>query len=106
MMTHPIKTRTASVAVPPPAEIEVFIDELVLHGFAPDRRWEIADALAAELRGLLATRGLPAAWRANPERLDVGAVTDVGAQSQPAAVGARIARAIIHDGGERGGEPR
>ena len=45
------------------------IEELVLHGFDPRSRWSVADALENQLRGLLAERGLPRAWLANPERL-------------------------------------
>jgi hypothetical protein len=52
-----------------PREIEVHIEELVLHGFDPHSRWKVADALENQLRGLLAERGLPPAWLASPERL-------------------------------------
>ncbi|MEO8353231.1 MAG: hypothetical protein ABI680_15995 [Chthoniobacteraceae bacterium] len=52
-----------------PREIDVHIEELVLHGFDPHSRWSVADALENQLRGLLAERGLPAAWLTNPERL-------------------------------------
>ena len=52
-----------------PRQIEVHIEELVLHGFDPLARWSVADALENQLRGLLAERGLPPAWLASPERL-------------------------------------
>jgi hypothetical protein len=52
-----------------PREIEVHIEELVLHGFDPHSRWSVADALENQLRGLLAERGLPPAWLGSPERL-------------------------------------
>ena len=45
-----------------PREIEVHIEELVLHGFQPYDRWPIAAALEGELRGLLAECGLPRGW--------------------------------------------
>ena len=39
--------------------VEVHIDELVLHGFAPGDRRGIGDAVERELARLLAARGLP-----------------------------------------------
>lgn len=81
-----------------PARIEVHIDELVLHGFAAGDRWKIADALEAELRGLLQARGVPAGWGANRARLDAG-VACVNPQSQPRFVGEGVARAIYEGGG-------
>jgi hypothetical protein len=52
-----------------PREIEVHIDELVLHGFDPQSRWAIGDAVESELRELLTQQGLPKSWRENPTRL-------------------------------------
>lgn len=57
-----------------PGEIEVHIEELVLHGFDPHARWTVADAVESELRGLLSARGVPAAWQTSPEKLDAGAI--------------------------------
>ena len=56
-----------------PHEIEVHIEELVLHGFDPRARWTIGDALETELRGLLVERGLPVTWLQSPQRIDAGA---------------------------------
>ena len=42
-----------------PREIDVHIEELVLHGFKPASRWQIAEALEQELRGLLTANGVP-----------------------------------------------
>jgi len=39
--------------------IEVYIDKLVLHGFAPHQRQDIAAAVEAELTRLLTERGIP-----------------------------------------------
>ena len=78
-----------------PGEIEVHIEELILHGFDPRARWEIGDALERELRGLLAARGLPAAWQDNPARLDAGQVR----LTNPATAGQQIAGAL-HPGGK------
>jgi len=77
-----------------PREIEVHIEELVLHGFAPGERWQVGDALEHELRGLLAERGLPASWQGSPAKLDAGNVR----LTNPATTGRQIAGAI-HEGG-------
>ncbi len=79
-----------------PREIEVHIEELVLHGFDPRSRWAIGDALETELRGLLAAQGLPATWRDNPARVDAGAIR----LTNPSATGGKIA-AAIHGGKAR-----
>lgn len=77
-----------------PREIEVHIEELVLHGFAPETRWQIGDALADELRGLLSSRGIPPAWLSNPERIDAGKIS----LTKPAATGAGVAGAAYGGG--------
>jgi len=41
--------------------IEVYIDKLVLHGFSPHQRNDIAAGVEAELTRLFAERGIPAA---------------------------------------------
>ena len=73
-----------------PREIEVHIEELILHGFDPRSRWKIGDAVEHELRRLLSERGLPATWRTNPEQLRAGRV----GLTSPGKTGAQIARAI------------
>jgi hypothetical protein len=82
-----------------PREIEVHIEELVLHGFAPSARWQIGDALARELRGLLTARGVPPAWLSSPERIEAGAIRATGLTKFTDA-GAQIA-GVIHQGGTK-----
>ena len=78
-----------------PAQVDVHIEELVLHGFAPADRHRIAEGLQRELAGLLAERaGLPS-W---PERsefphVDGGAI-EVAPGSRPETISAQIARTI------------
>ena len=71
--------------------VRVEIDELVLHGFEPADRHEIADALRAELAGALA------GWHPGEGRmathLDAGSF-DVPATATPAATGQAIARKV------------
>jgi hypothetical protein len=78
-----------------PANVNVHIEELVLHGFAPGDRHRVATALQAELTRLLAETGAPPAWSRNAEipRLDAGAI-DAAPSSRPETVGAHAARAI------------
>jgi hypothetical protein len=82
-----------------PREIEVHIEELVLHGFPPSARRQIGDALESELRELLAARGVPAAWLSSPDRIEAGAI---GATrlTKSAVTGAQVANAV-YQGSER-----
>jgi hypothetical protein len=76
-----------------PREIEVHIEELVLHGFAPGARRAVGDALQSELQQLLAERGIPQAWRGNPETIEAGTIPAT-AQTKPVTTGGQIARAV------------
>jgi hypothetical protein len=80
-----------------PREIEVYIEELVLHGFAPCERWQVGNALENELRGLLTTKGIPPAWLSNPERIDANPIRPISL-TKPAQVGAGIAGAVYRGG--------
>jgi hypothetical protein len=82
-----------------PREIDVHIEELVLHGFFAGDRWRIGDALEHELRGLLAAEGIPHAWLSSPQRIDAG-ITSTTSLTKPAQAGADIAGAI-HLGGAK-----
>jgi hypothetical protein len=73
-----------------PREIEVHIEELVLHGFPRSARWQIADAIGNELRARLTRDGIPVAWQSSPRQLDAGSIKS----SAQAGLGAKIARAI------------
>lgn len=42
--------------------IELHIEELVLHGFAPGQRYQVAAGLQMELNRLFAEKGLPASF--------------------------------------------
>ena len=80
-----------------PREIEVHIEELILHGFEPANRWRIADAVLQELGGLLAGRGVPSLWLSGPERIDAGTISSASLSS-PGQVGAGIAYAAYQGG--------
>jgi hypothetical protein len=80
-----------------PREIEVHIEELVLHGFAANARWQIGDAIEQELRGLLAAKGIPPAWLSSPDRIDAAASRAIS-PAKSAQAGAHIAGAIYRGG--------
>src|SRR5262249_30175456 len=97
--------RTATAAAPSssvlrPSSIELHVDELILHGFAPHDRAIIAAAVERELGRILAERGAPPRWAqgADVARLDGGSFSMApGAGAD--AVGAQVARAIYGAGG-------
>ena len=80
-----------------PREIEIHIQELVLHGFVPGDRWRIGDALQQELRELLSAKGVPSLWLSNPERIE-GRTIPSASLTKPAQAGAEIAGAAYRGG--------
>lgn len=92
-----------------PREIELRVEELVLHGFAPGDRHGIAEAVQRELARLLGRDGAPEGWRpiegknVEVDRIDAGTVRhapDAGARQ----VGREVARTVWR--GLRGGMRR
>ena len=85
-------------------EIELTIDELVLHGFSPHDRGRIGDAVHAELARLLGALGA----EGHARLADLGRVATIDAgsfavapQSTAQGIGAGIAQQIV--GGAAGG---
>ena len=78
-----------------PHSIELHIEELVLHGFAPGDRYRIADAVERELARLFAEQGVPPSLAQNNHvaRLD-GRAFEVAPQAKPETMGVQIARAV------------
>jgi hypothetical protein len=78
-----------------PREIEVRIDELVLHGVAFADRYAVADAVQHELAQLLAERGLPQRLTggAETEAIDAGSFVR-GPLATPVSIGGDVARAV------------
>lgn len=78
-------------------KIELHIEELVLHGFAPGDRYRIAEAVERELQRLLGERDAPS-FNNNVElaRIDAGEF-NVEPNAKSEMIGAQIAQAI-HDG--------
>lgn len=76
-------------------EIDLHIEELVLHGFPPGDRNAIADALRGELARLFAEHGVPPSLTAGREmaHADAGAF-DLRPGTRADVVGVQIAGAI------------
>lgn len=75
-----------------PREIEIHVEELILHGVEPANRWLVADAFEQELRGLLGVNGVPFVWLSSPQQIE-GAKLSSANLKLPAQTGAAIARA-------------
>lgn len=75
--------------------IELHIEELVLHGFAPGDRYRIGEAVKDELVRLLTEQGVPRTLASDGEvaRLDGGAF-EVKPGSGAEAIGVQVARAV------------
>lgn len=77
------------------SSVELHIEELVLHGFAPSDRFRIGDALERELTRLFTEQGAPVAITHDVEiaHLNGGAI-NVQPGSNAEATGIQLARAI------------
>ncbi len=75
--------------------IELHIEELVLHGFSPGDRHSIAEAVEHELTMLITERGVPQDMINGGEiaRLDGGSF-QLAQGSKPEVIGAHVARAV------------
>ena len=75
--------------------IELHIEELVLHGFAPGDRYRIAEGVEQELSRLLADRGVPQSLAEGGEIASVdGGAFEVAPGSRAEVVGAEVAKAV------------
>lgn len=75
--------------------VELHIDELVLHGFAPGDRYRIGDALERELTRLFSEQE-PAAITNGGEIANLdGGTLRLAADSNPDEVGVLVARAVF-----------
>jgi len=82
-------------AIRNPHLVELHIEELVLHGFAPGDRYRIADAVERELARLFAEQGVPPALAQEAEvaQLDAGAFK-IAPGARGEAVGAQVAHTV------------
>ena len=78
-----------------PKNIELNIDELVLHGFSPGDRYSIGEAVERELTQLLTDRGVPQSLERGREVASVdGGAIELATGSRSEAIGAQVARAV------------
>lgn len=76
--------------------VEFYIDELVLHGFAHRDRYLIGTAIESELTRLIAERGIPSllTQRSDVSQLDAGIFTPAS-DSRPRMIGMQVAEAVF-----------
>lgn len=78
-----------------PKNVELHIEELVLHGFAHGDRYRIGEAVEQELTRLLADRGVPESLERGGELASVdGGAFEVAPGSRADVVGAQVAKAV------------
>jgi hypothetical protein len=75
--------------------VELHIEELVLHGFAAADRYRIGEMVERELARLFAEEGVPSSLAENVDarHLDAGAF-HVAPNSKAEAIGAQVAQAV------------
>jgi hypothetical protein len=74
--------------------IELNIEELVLHGFARDERYEIGDSVERQLTRLLNERGIPDFLLVGNTTDDLTGVPFNARNTKPFAIGQQIAQAV------------
>lgn len=78
-----------------PGNIELHIEELVLHGFESGDRYRIGAAVEAELARLFAEQGVPPSLAQGGEMAHLdGGTFDVAPGSTAEAIGAQVAQAL------------
>ena len=78
-----------------PKNIELNIEELVLHGFSPGDRYRIGEAVEQELSRMLADRGVPQSLEYGLEIANMnGGAFEVAQGSRAQVVGAQVAKAV------------
>jgi hypothetical protein len=81
--------------------IELRIQELVLHGFAPGDRYVIGDAVERELGRLLDERGIPDSLRMTGATDALhGATFNTPHNAKPPAIGRKIGQAVYEGFGQ------
>jgi len=79
-----------------PAAVEVFIEELVLHGFSPGDRYRLGDAVEQEMARLLTEGGPPRSWAQGTDQafLDCGRI-ELDSATPADKIGTRLAEAVV-----------
>lgn len=89
---------------PKPYNIELHIEELVLHGFSPNDRHAIGEAIQSELTRLFLEQGVHASLSQGfeAERVDGGSF-NVKPGARAGAIGAQVAQSVYGGLGQRHG---
>jgi hypothetical protein len=75
--------------------VELCIEELVLHGFAPGERYAIGDTVERELTRLLGEQGVPSLLRSENATDEIrGATFNAAHNARAPAIGKQIAQAV------------
>lgn len=91
--TDPSHTQPADFS---PDAMEIDIEELVLHGFAPVDRYRLADAVERELARLFTNQGVPPSLAQGREIAHLnGGRFEVAAGSNAEGIGVQIAQALF-----------
>jgi hypothetical protein len=77
------------------ASVELHIEELVLHGFAPAQRYVIGDAVERELARLLYEQGVPSSLQLDNTTDEIkGASFNAAQNAHSYAMGRQIGKAV------------
>ena len=75
--------------------IELYIEELVLHGFSPHHRYDIAAAVEAELTRLFTEQGIPASLKTKITASTLNAGTfNMAKESKGETIGNKVAGSV------------
>jgi hypothetical protein len=92
---RPTPKAFASALLNSQPSIELRIEELVLHGFAPGDRYAIGDAVERELVRLLGEQGVPISLRSESATDEIRGLTfNAAPNAKPSAIGRKIAQAV------------
>jgi len=75
--------------------IEINIDELVLHGFSPGDRYRIGEAVELELTRLISEQGIPSSLSRGGEQTRMnGGTFNMSPNSRAELVGTQVAQSV------------
>jgi hypothetical protein len=90
-----VKGRRPKGALRSQPSVELHIEELVLHGFAPGDRYVIGDAVQRELAQMLGEQGIPNSLRSENATDEIrGATFNAANDAKPLVIGHKIAHAV------------
>ena len=98
---NPVKGRGPNEALRPQPSVELHIEELVLHGFAPGDRFAVGDAVESELARLLHEQGIPISLRFRNATDEIrNATFNATHNAKPSTIGRQISQAVYQGFGK------